>query len=205
MRHPLLCLSLALLALAGCQTPNPYVASSLPEASLPVLPQQDPAASSAHRVTGVAIAPGAGHRAPRWSAAAWMARPCSRRWPMVSTSAACGPPSACPRRSAGTRPPDPAAAQRAIHRLLRHQLRLRRLRALWLRPRLWRHGRPGADPHPDLPGRRAGGGIARSRHRPGALALGRRAGQQRQQRRTRAHPARDHPPPAGQLSAELKG
>nr|WP_288434736.1 DUF4136 domain-containing protein [uncultured Pseudomonas sp.] len=44
MRRPLFCLSLALLALAGCQTPNPYVASSLPEASVPVLPQQDPAA-----------------------------------------------------------------------------------------------------------------------------------------------------------------
>ena len=44
MRRPLLCLSLALLALAGCQGTNPYVASSLPQASAPVLPQQDPAA-----------------------------------------------------------------------------------------------------------------------------------------------------------------
>lgn len=44
MRRPLFCLSLTLLALAGCQTPNPYVASSLPEASVPVLPQQDSAA-----------------------------------------------------------------------------------------------------------------------------------------------------------------
>lgn len=44
MRRPLLCLSLALLALAGCQGTNPYVASALPQASAPVLPQQDPAA-----------------------------------------------------------------------------------------------------------------------------------------------------------------
>ncbi|APQ13765.1 hypothetical protein NS274_08770 [Pseudomonas oryzihabitans] len=44
MRRPLLCLSLALFALAGCQGSNPYVASALPQASAPVLPQQDPAA-----------------------------------------------------------------------------------------------------------------------------------------------------------------